>query len=603
MRKYYGAKPFGHDATLFELDCKEKEIFALSLERATRVKRDDGHLCLMGGLCRILGKEAPVIGLSFGRDNEYQALREVIPLEIGLLEHPLRAVLRNIHKTREQRLEEIQDKYGNYAMALTELWFKIEDLLYSNDTKHKRIAYEKWEEIHLRRFKAAFSTNKVRGWDHHTCHALSTYLHSNFDDCAIVTLDGWGNNCFSKVFLGLDGKVNEIARSDLKWTWGFLYGKVTKALGLFINSDEGKVEARAAYGEPNQRVYRDLMEGYIINDNLEIIGASRHLGQFWHQNYFEKLRDAIGEENTAATIQTFLQDKTVEYVNKILEKTGKRNLACAGGIFANVKMNQAIYERTSVQNIYVVPAMNDSGSAQGAAYLEAQQAGEDLTWLRERVMPYWGLSYTKNEVQEAVDHFKEKLQVNNEISELKDSDEALDKLSKAITDNKIVALFQGKAEYGPRALGNRSILANPKGGEKLKDRLNKMIKKREWYQPFCPSILESERENLFERSYANKHMTSAFTLKDQYYEDLKAVVHIDKTCRPQFLEEKDNPFYYALLLRLKNAIGYGVVLNTSFNLHGRAMVLTPLDALEDFLDCGLDALCIFPYWITRSTSL
>lgn len=571
---YFGCKAYGHDAAIFSIDCDTRRLSGLSLERYSRVKRDCGHVALMADLWPDLRD----VAFAFGSQNEFMALREVLPLEMGLLEHPVRSVIKHPHLSATEKLEQA----GEMREAVA-AWLRVESCL-TGDLKYRRVSDEFWSEITRRRLPQLGS---IRLCDHHLCHAASTYYHCGFPACAVVTLDGWGDNCFSKVFYVKDGHFTQISASELTWTWGYLYSKITRILGLFDNADEGKVEALASYGEPHKPVYNDWMSGYAIR-NLAIHGSRERLAKYWQPGTLERLRDEIGEKDLAATVQTFLQDKAVEYVSAVVKAFGP-NVAFAGGIFANVKMNQAIFEGTGLERMYVVPAMNDSGSAQGAAYLAAGDAGEDLHWLADEVMPYWGPRYDESCHISANAGIKvEKL------------DQPVKKVVDALCDGKVVALFQGAHEFGPRALGNRSILAAGTGGERIKDRINNLIKKREWYQPFCPAVLESERERLFVRSYPNKHMTCAFTLRDEHFEQLQAVAHIDKTARPQFVELQDNPMLYEILLGMKQRTGYGVVLNTSFNLHGRAMVLTPDDAVRDFVDCNLDALCLNGNWVTQA---
>ena len=206
-------------------------------------------------------------------------------------------------------------------------------------------------------------------------------------------------------------------------------------------------------------------------------------------------------------------------------------------------------------------------------------------------MPYYGHKITENEIKDALNKFKDKVMFEY-IGE-----EWYKEAAKSLSENKIISIVHGKMEFGPRALGNRSILANPVF-EDVRDRINSKIKKRPWYQPFCPSILEEERERLFEKSFPHKHMAIAFRMKKEYIKHLPTAVHVDGTARPQFVEEKDNPVYYKLLKELKKYTGFGVCINTSFNLHGRTMVRTAEDALTDFIDCQLDELYLEGYKIT-----
>lgn len=302
------------------------------------------------------------------------------------------------------------------------------------------------------------------------------------------------------------------------------------------------------------------------------------------------LREKLGDANFAAAVQKWLEDIGVRYVSCIVEQEGIKKLCFAGGVFANVKMNQQIFERLNLKDMYVFPAMSDSGCASGAIVLEKIREGEDIDWIKKCEMPYWGPSYSEEEVKKAIktqDYYYEYL-----------GDSWPEYAAYLISKGNIIAIFQGRMEYGPRALGNRSVLADPRD-EKVKKVINSTIKRRKWYQPFCPSVLESERNKIFEKSYKNKHMTCAFTVKEEYRQVIPAVIHIDGTARAQFVEKNDNPNYYRLLKALKQEIGVGVVLNTSFNLHGRTIVMTPEHAIRDFIDCGIDYLIMEGYLIKR----
>ena len=252
-------------------------------------------------------------------------------------------------------------------------------------------------------------------------------------------------------------------------------------------------------------------------------------------------------------------------------------------------MSLNIYERTNFKNIYVLPPMGDEGLAIGSAILSAIDLGLDIGWLRNYEMPYFGDSIARSSVIEASKEFH-----NIEIKDFQDSwPEAAAAL---VANGKICAIVQGKMEFGPRALGNRSIIANP-GIESIRDRINSNVKRRPSYQPFCPSILEEERERLFSESFSHKHMAIAFRMKKEHIKKLPCAVHVDGTARPQFVSRVDNENYYRYLKELKKLTGYGVSLNTSFNLHGRTIVRTAHDAITDFIDCNIDALFIEGYKI------
>jgi len=235
--------------------------------------------------------------------------------------------------------------------------------------------------------------------------------------------------------------------------------------------------------------------------------------------------------------------------------------------------------------------MGDDGTALGAAILSALKYNEDVSWLKKYHMPYFGDQFSRKEVKETLESFNNIIfeDVNDQWPEI---------AAKSVSKGRICALFHGRMEFGPRALGNRSIIANPML-ENSRDKINSTVKRRPSYQPFCPSILEEERERLFDNSFPHKHMAIAFRMKKVHIKKLPCAAHIDGTARPQFVEPGDNKNFYRYLKELKKITGYGVSLNTSFNLHGRTIVRTPEDAVIDFIDCNLDELFIEGFRVRR----
>jgi len=257
------------------------------------------------------------------------------------------------------------------------------------------------------------------------------------------------------------------------------------------------------------------------------------------------------------------------YIEKAKNRFGGDNLCVAGGGFANVKLNKKIFESELFDNFYIFPAMGDDGAALGALILGHLEFDDDINWLREVKMPFFGPEATEFEIASTLEFSA------YPINYQKISTEMPEMLARDLYEGKLCALFQGKMEYGPRALGHRSILANPLLPE-IKNELNLKFKKREWFQPFCPSILEIERDRLFESAYQNRHMTCAFQLKEEFVSKLPGIAHIDGTARAEFLSLEDEPTFYQVIEKFKELSGFGVLLNTSFNIHGKTIVLTAM---------------------------
>ncbi len=373
-----------------------------------------------------------------------------------------------------------------------------------------------------------------------------------------MTIDGQGDGFFSKIYFFEGTKsfkligqssADFIGGGDRFLSIGRIYNLFTQAMDLRPNSDEGKVEALAAFGSADKDLLTLLNNATNIDKNsLSIEFDIQKIQYFYDIEWLKNQRQKIGDENFCATVQSYLEDTIVEYLNVVYSKYPINNLCLSGGVAANIIMSLQIYERTHFKNIYVLPPMGDEGLAIGSAILTAIEFGQDVSWLRSFKMPYFGDSYTRDQVKLALKGFSN---ISFEDLEKNWPEEA----AKSVAEGKICSLFHGRMEFGPRALGNRSIVADP-GRDNIRQRINSTVKRRPNYQPFCPSILEEERVRLFKDSFAHKHMAIAFRMKEEFISDLPCAVHIDGTARPQFVEEEDNPNYYRYLKALKSPIYY-----------------------------------------------
>ncbi|AAR38983.1 NEQ127 [Nanoarchaeum equitans Kin4-M] len=627
--KILGTKWVGHDSSVFLLDPENQEIFAASTERYTRIKHDPFHI---GPILKELNLETrrdikhigiPLMDWYMGFPGFLNNYHRIVRIRIA-------EILREMYKPKyikdwkkimdKKKTEIFKDalKKGKFSKLLKESIL----LVLTNTIPLPKFIDRKLTLKAINDFFKRYSINaKIEFYDHHLSHAASAYYFSPFNgkEAIVFTLDGYGDGNFSTVWY-FNGKERKLLHNSPAWIMGkrFLsiyksskdhqfsyfntvsignvYSLFTYVLGFTPGSDEGKTEALAAYGKPDKELYGLLNKAFPINKdklrweiNKEIVKKYFTIKRV---DLLKKWKERIGDENFAATIQRWLEDTVVNYLNLVYEKYKIPRLAMAGGVVANVIMNLNIFERTPFEELYIFPAMADDGTSAGAAVLKAIELGYDISWLKDYEMPYWGPSYSKEDVEKALKRWADKIEyeyIGDKWPEL-----AAEMVAKGL----IVAIFQGRMEFGPRALGNRSILADPRD-PKSRDKLNLKVKRRPWFQPFCPSVLEEERERLFEKSYKHKHMAIAFRLKKEYWDKLPSARHVDGTARPQFVEEKDNPNYYRLLKKLKELTGFGVVVNTSFNLHGRTIVRTPEDALTDFIDCNIDALFIEGYLVRR----
>ena len=590
-----GFNLIGHDSSVSYIDIDKELIFAIDEERITRFKHDTTSIqsCL-DELCLYLGMNGNKVtfdlSMCYNNETEFgngtylakRILSKKIRKAFGL-----REISEQTKLISESRLILIIKSILRLPKSFKLLVFllfrykKIESL---------NTSFKQGVELYLRN---DFSDNKYKYRisfnDHHTCHCIGAYYFSPFERCLCLTLDFEGDQYFSKVFLCNKEEIKEIIGSEVIRinqgeiiSIGRIFTHVTWFLGFTPNSDEGKVEAMAAYGSKNNQLYEKLISSTTINEDNAIVIDS-NIMEYLKSN-LNNIQKEIGDNNIAAATQGYLEDVVVKYVNRLVDHYQFDNLVLSGGTFANVKLNMSLFERSNAKQIYIFPAMSDAGAGLGALindFREKKEINYNYFKTEKYVMPYWGNEYKKNEILSEINLFSESIVVEDVGEQWGEI------VARYVCEGKICGLFHGRMEFGPRALGNRSILGDARKKE-TKDILNSVIKGRPSFQPFCPSILEEDRSMLFVSSYSNKHMTCAFQMKPEFAKILPSAVHIDGTARPQFVEESDNLSFYNILKSIKKITGYGVVVNTSFNKHGRTIVNKPSDAIRDFLDSGMD---------------
>ena len=605
--KIMGTKYCGHDSALCLLDTNEKNIFAMSTERVTRIKHD--QLDITPILEKFKFSRIDYVAHSYS-DFEDKAqdgeLREKMIYNKDI-EKALRIIIKpsyiqdlNISRIKKN-MAIFRALFTDFSAVKSYYSAKFKRSLVNETPEGNKKAFVEYIKINFKKF--GLRPKKVLFYEHHLCHAIPSYYLSPFNGEKVIamTIDGQGDGFFSKIYFFEGTKsfkligqssADFIGGGDRFLSIGRIYNLFTQAMDLRPNSDEGKVEALAAFGSADKDLLTLLNNATNIDKNsLSIEFDIQKIQYFYDIEWLKNQRQKIGDENFCATVQSYLEDTVVDYLNAVYKKYPINNLCLSGGVAANIIMSLQIYERTNFKNIYVLPPMGDEGLAIGSAILAAIDLDQDVAWLRDFKMPYFGDSYTREEVKLALQKFNN---ISFEDVEKNWPEEA----AKSVAKGKICALFHGRMEFGPRALGNRSIVADP-GQDNIRQRINSTVKRRPSYQPFCPSILEEDRVRLFKDSFAHKHMAIAFRMKEEFISDLPCAVHVDGTARPQFVEEEDNPNYYRYLKALKELTGYGVSLNTSFNLHGRTIVRTPHDAVVDFLDCNIDELYIEGFRVKR----
>ena len=601
--KIIGTKYCGHDSALCSLDTAKKTIFAISTERVTRIKHD--QLDISPILSAYKFKKVDYVAHSYsdfedkaqdGELREKMIYNKEIEKALRLIIKPI--YIKDLNISRFEKNKAIfKSLFTNFSAVKDYCSAKYKRALISETPEGNKKSFTDYIKMNFNNFN--LFPKKVFFYEHHLCHAMPSYCLSPFNGerAIALTIDGQGDGFFSKAYvfescaeykLIGESAADYIGGGDRFLSIGRIYNIFTQAMDLRPNSDEGKVEALAAFGVADKELLELLDSATRINERSISIEYNKIAIQpFYDVDWLKLQRSKIGNENFCATVQDYLEKTIVKYLNVIYKKYPINNLCLSGGVAANIIMSLAIFEKTKFKNIYVLPPMGDEGLAIGSAILTALELNQDISWLKFHEMPYFGDSYSRQQVKKVLKSFK-----NITFDDIKDSWPEI--AAKSVAAGNICAFFHGKMEFGPRALGNRSIVADPTR-ENVRHRINTTVKRRPDFQPFCPSILEEERDRLFIESFSHKHMAIAFRMKDEFIPDLPCAVHVDGTARPQFVEEKDNPNYYRYLKALKEITGYGVSLNTSFNLHGRTIVRTPEDAIVDFIDCNIDELFIEGY--------
>lgn len=453
--------------------------------------------------------------------------------------------------------------------------------------------------IYAKRYKLKKDCQIVQ-IEHHQSHAASAYYTSGFDRCLVVTADGAGDAASGSVWIAEKGKLELIDRIGREGSLGFFYNVVTEALGWQVSEGEGKVMGLAPYGTnshtkgkldfclprfENGRLSRPYNFGF---PNYWLESGMLH----WHfkeTDIVKKLVDKYGRENIAYEAQECLEREMINLIKPNLKKYGVKKLAVAGGVFLNVKMNQKIWESCNLDDFFILPDAGDSGIALGSALYTYFKNNRYAP--REITSVYWGKEYSDEEIRHFLDLQKIGYKKLTRTRIIKD-------IAKLLSQGKIVGWFQGRMEVGPRALGNRSILMDPRYA-KNKDIINNQVKFREPFRPFCPSMTPQGAKMFLVNPRKAPFMIISFTGNEDAKKKIPAVVHVDGTLRPQIIERKDNPNYYDLINEFGKITGVPVLLNTSFNIRGEAIVESPRDAIRCFFDTGIDFLIIGSFLIGK----
>ncbi len=436
--------------------------------------------------------------------------------------------------------------------------------------------------------RMVYDKAKVRFVDHHLSHAASAFYCSPFERAAILVLDGRGGFASGLLAAGEGEKIRVLRRIPLSQSLGLLYERVTEILGFQKHSEEGKVMGLAAYAQTEKtRPFEFLRLKDGEPPRIDAEAARSFFAPLRRREAGEELTD--GHKELAARLQATLEAAAHAWVGVLLKETGAENLCLAGGVALNCSMNGKLARRPDVKGFFVQPASSDSGTALGAAlFAHANQTRRRPEFQMEHAC--WGPAYSDPEIEEAIGKSK--------VARFEKCPDIAARAAELLSRGKILAWFQGRCELGPRALGARSILAHP-GIASMKDQVNRQVKWRESWRPFAPSIQEEKVHRYVQDARPSPFMIVAFQATAEGREKIPAAVHVDGTCRVQSVSRKSSPLYWQLLSEMEKRTGAAAVLNTSFNVKGQPIVLTPLEAISTLYSCGLDGLAMGSYLILK----
>ncbi|HPR87833.1 MAG TPA: carbamoyltransferase C-terminal domain-containing protein [bacterium] len=452
--------------------------------------------------------------------------------------------------------------------------------------------------------KVGLGDKPIEFVDHHRAHAAAAYYTSGRSRALIVTLDGQGDGQCGQVWLGEEGRLTHLKDVSSYHSPGLFYNFITWYLGYKPMRHEGKITGLAAHGK-----YEHVAEQFEKMFGLEngefryYMAEQQYQHAYPHRTNYDKFRAALPPEfesftpaDVAAGVQVLTEHVVARYVDQFLQKTGPIDVVMAGGVFANVRVNQAVAELPNTKSVYIFPAMGDNGIPAGAALHTFYQS---MGWPELHSMPrlddvYLGPSYSDAEIETELKKAGLQYTWHENIAPV---------IAELLTKGSVIARFDGRMEYGPRALGNRTILYQPTD-KSVNDWLNHKLKRTE-FMPFAPVTLaedmEENYEHITDNEYPARFMTITFNCSRSMQQGCPAVVHVDQTARPQLIDEKTNKVYYNIVKEYKKLTGLSSVINTSFNMHEEPIVCTPGDAIRAFTQGYLEYLAISNFLVSSPT--
>lgn len=446
---------------------------------------------------------------------------------------------------------------------------------------------------------------KLHYLTHHTCHAAAAFYLSGYESAAILTVDGYGERTAAQISRGRrDGPIEVLHRIEFPHSVGSFYAAFTQFLGFEPNDGEGKVMGLASYGKP--LYYEQIRKLVTLTER----GFELDLSYFSffvprRRRFTQKLVDLLGPErrpeseltqrhmDIAASFQAVTEDVLLHLAQLARQLTGETRLCMAGGVTLNCVANSRIRFETGFEQCYFMPASSDAGTSLGAALYVAHQIGDqqgraDAPAVHP-LIDYWGPGYSDAAIEAVLQlsgcTFERPADISQAAADL-------------LAASKIVGWFQGRAEFGPRALGCRTILADPRPAE-MKDIVNARVKFREWFRPFAPAVLEERAAEFFENGEVAPFMLVVYPTRPEHVHHLQAVTHVDGGARVQTVKRDDNPRYYDVIKAFGERTGVPVLMNTSFNIRGEPIVTTVEEALKCYFTTDMDALAVGPFLLKK----
>jgi carbamoyltransferase len=452
------------------------------------------------------------------------------------------------------------------------------------------------QESGAKRFRQIFGATKarMRFVGHHLAHALSAYSFSGFDDAAVVVMDGRGAWEATSIWHGRDGRLEHVLTIPFPDSVGYFYSEFTEYLGFQRNSDEWKVMGLAPYGKPglDLRAFMDA-EGapYKVHSRKLVANGTVPFTEMVRLFGPRRIPESEIDErhkDVAYAVQDACEIAMMSVVKMAIEKTKSRNVCLAGGVALNSKANGKIVASGMVGKFFVQPAASDDGVALGAAVAPYMDGGGRLPMKAMR-HAYLGPEFDDEAIESALRTYKLKYARLSDVAET---------AAELLSNGRILGWFQGRMEFGPRALGSRSILADPRDPE-MNAKVNNAVKFREWWRPFAPSMEKEAAGEYLESASDSPFMILTAQVRPEMRAVIPSVTHVDGSARPQTVEKEINPLYWRLIDEFGKRTGVPVIMNTSFNLRGEAIVHTPTDAIRTFFSSGMDALVIGSFLVEK----